>query len=65
MKHEPGWLVLGRKAGEEICIGDDIRIKIVSTNGTNIRVAVMAEGLKVLRGELFEGSKAQQKGTEQ
>jgi carbon storage regulator CsrA len=65
MKSESGWLVLGRKAQEEICIGDDIRIKIVSTNGTNIRVAIKAEGLKVLRGELFDRLQAQQKGTEQ
>ena len=65
MKHELGWLCLGRKAQEEICIGDDIRIKIVRTNGTNIRVAVKApSGLKVLRGELFDQLKTQ-KGTEQ
>lgn len=49
-----GWLVLGRKAEEEICIGEDIRIKVVSTNGTNIRIAVKAVGFKVLRGELFD-----------
>jgi carbon storage regulator CsrA len=65
MKTEPGWLVLGRKAGEEICIGDEIRIKIVSKDGSTFRIAIHAPAdVKVLRGELHERSETQQ-GTEQ
>jgi carbon storage regulator CsrA len=54
MTDQSGWLVLGRKAGEEICIGDEIRVKVVSKDGSTIRIAVKAVGLKVLRGELFD-----------
>jgi carbon storage regulator CsrA len=65
MTDELNWLVLGRKAGEEICIGDEIRIKIVSKDGSTFRIAIHAPAdVKVLRGELHERSKAQ-KGTEQ
>jgi len=64
VNREKNWLVLGRKAGEEICIGDEIRIKVVSKDGSTFRIAIHAPGdVKVLRGELFERSKTQQKGT--
>ena len=65
MKHEKNWLVLGRKAQEEICIGDEIRVKVVSKDGSTFRIAIHAPGgVKVLRGELFDRLKTQ-KGTEQ
>jgi carbon storage regulator len=55
MTDQSGWLVLGRKAGEEICIGDDIRVKIVSKDGSTFRIAIHAPAdVKVLRGELFD-----------
>jgi len=64
VKREKNWLVLGRKAGEEICIGDDIRVKVVSKDGSTFRIAIHAPaGVKVLRSELFDLSKTQKKGT--
>jgi carbon storage regulator CsrA len=64
MTDQSGWLVLGRKALEEICIGDDIRVKVVSKDGSTFRIAIHApNGVKVLRSELFDKSKTQQKGT--
>jgi len=64
VKSEKNWLVLGRKALEEICIGDDIRVKVVSKDGSTFRIAIHApNGVKVLRSELFDKSKTQQKGT--
>jgi len=65
VKHEKNWLVLGRKVQEEICIGDEIRVKVVSKDGSTFRIAIHAPGgVKVLRSELFDKSKTQ-KGTEQ
>jgi carbon storage regulator CsrA len=66
MKSEKNWLVLGRKALEEICIGDDIRVKVVSKDGSTFRIAIHApNGVKVLRSELFDKSKTQKGTTEQ
>lgn len=48
-----GWIILGRKLNEEILIGDSIRIKIMSTHGTNIKVGIQApKKMRVLRGEI-------------
>lgn len=48
-----GWIILGRKLNEEILIGENIRIKIMSTHGTNIKVGIQApRKMRVLRGEI-------------
>lgn len=45
-------LVLTRKQGEEILIGDDIRIKIIRTGG-NVRIGIDApDHIRVVRSEL-------------
>jgi carbon storage regulator len=56
-------LVLSRKAGETIHIGEDIRITVATVQGNRVRIAVEApEVVLILRGELahldFESVKA-------
>lgn len=47
-------LVLTRRVGEEIIIGDNIRVKIVSIKGDRIRVGIEApESVSVDRAEIF------------
>jgi carbon storage regulator len=48
-------LVLSRKPGEVIRVGDQIRITVVKTGGNQVRLAIEApEHLRILRGELAE-----------
>lgn len=48
-------LVLTRTEGEEILIGDDVRIFIVKQAGNRVRIGIEApKETKVLRGELVE-----------
>ena len=46
-------LVLSRHVGEEIVIGGEIRVKIVSLKGSRVRLGIEAPGhIPVLRSEL-------------
>jgi carbon storage regulator len=46
-------LVLGRKAGERIYIGNDIYVVVQRVNGNTVRLAIEAPAdVKILRGEL-------------
>ena len=46
-------LVLTRKAGECICIGDDVEVRIVSVRGKKVRIAIEApREMSVRRKEL-------------
>jgi carbon storage regulator len=46
-------LVLSRKVGETIHLGDDIRITVAALQGNRIRIAIEApEDVLILRGEL-------------
>ena len=48
-------LVLSRKKGEVIRIGDDITINITRVSGDNVRVGVEAPGdVTIHRGEVYE-----------
>jgi carbon storage regulator len=48
-------LVLSRKRHETINIGDDIVVRVLSVNGSRVKIAVEApDGKKILRGELIE-----------
>ena len=48
-------LVLTRRLGETIVIGDDIVIKIVDIHGKQIRVGIEAPSeVRVYRGEIYE-----------
>lgn len=53
-------LVLSRKAGERILIGDDIVITIVRTGLESVRVGIEApRGVKILREEVVADLKSQ------
>lgn len=47
-------LILGRRAGETLLIGDDIRITVVSTDKGRVRLAIDApKNVPVMRSELM------------
>ncbi|MBB6062482.1 carbon storage regulator [Thermosipho japonicus] len=48
-------LVLSRKIGQSIIIGNDIEIKILKIDGGEIKIGIEApKDIKVLRKELYE-----------
>lgn len=48
-------LVLTRKQGEALVIGDDVRIRVVSVSGGQVRIAIEApDGVAVHREEVYE-----------
>jgi carbon storage regulator len=48
-------LVLSRKKGETILIGDDIEITIVATANDQVKIGIQApKNVEILRKELFE-----------
>ncbi|MEJ5226427.1 carbon storage regulator CsrA [Thermodesulfovibrio sp.] len=48
-------LVLTRKAGQSIRIGDSIVIKIVSVDGSQVKIGIEApKGIAIFREELYE-----------
>lgn len=50
-------LVLGRRLGESILIGDDIKILVVDLNNGRVKLGIEApENVSILRTELKEGS---------
>ncbi|HHW69913.1 MAG TPA: carbon storage regulator CsrA [Clostridiales bacterium] len=52
-------LVLTRKRDEEILIGDDIIISVVSIDGDRVRIGIDApEEFTILRAELLDETKA-------
>ena len=52
-------LVLTRKKDEDIIIGEDIRISVVSIDGDRVRIGIDApEELTILRAELLDETEA-------
>ena len=48
-------LILSRRVGESICIGDDIRIEVCEIRGSNVRVGITAPPqVEVHRHEVYE-----------
>ena len=48
-------LILTRKAGQKIRVGDDIEISILDIKGRQVRIGINApEGLPVHREEIFQ-----------
>ncbi len=53
-------LVLGRKTGEEIVIGDDIRVIVVRTESGRVRLGVVApRSVRIRRAELVDDREAE------
>lgn len=52
-------LILQRKAGQSLVIGEDITIQVVSVDGTRVRLAISApEDVPILRSELVVATEA-------
>lgn len=51
-------LVLGRKPGEYVMIGDDIMVKVIRSELGDLRLAIDApKNTPIIRGELLEDQK--------
>lgn len=48
-------LVLGRKPGEYVTIGNNITVKVIRSDEGDLRLAIDApRGMRILRGEVYE-----------
>jgi len=48
-------LVLGRKPGEYVMIGSDIKVQVVKAENGNLRLAIDApREVSIVRGEVYE-----------
>ncbi|MFA6687628.1 MAG: carbon storage regulator CsrA [Desulfuromonas sp.] len=57
-------LILTRKVGEGIIIGDDIKLTIVETKGGNVRIGIDApKDKKIYRQELYDEIMAQNRNS--
>jgi len=52
-------LILQRRAGESLVIGENITVSVVSVDGVRVRLAISApEDVSILRSELITAAKA-------
>lgn len=55
-------LVLSRKVGESIMIGDQIEVKVLGIEGDQVKIGIIApKQVKVHRSEIFEAIQQQNK----
>lgn len=55
-------LVLSRKTGETIRIGDNVEVKVLSVDGDQVKIGIVApKSVKVHRQEVFEAIQQQNK----
>ena len=55
-------LVLSRKKGESIMIGDHIEVKVIAVDGDQVKLGIVApKSVKVHRSEIFEAIQEQNK----
>lgn len=55
-------LVLGRKPGEYVVIGDNIKVKVVKSDDGHLRLAIDApRDVNIVRGEVYE-AEAERRG---
>lgn len=53
-------LVLSRKKGESIMIGDQVEVKVLSIDGDQVKLGIVApKSVKVHRSEIFESIQQQ------
>ncbi len=58
-------LVLGRKPGEYVVIGDDIIVKVVKSDEGDLRLAIDApRNIPIVRGEVYERNKKKHNQTD-
>jgi carbon storage regulator len=58
-------LILTRRVGESVVIGDDVRVTIIAMTGTRIRAAIRApRHVTVHRGEVYDRVAAQREQSE-
>ena len=59
-------LILTRSQGEAICIGDDIRITVLGTNGGQVRLGIDApQNVEVHREEIYQRIQSEKRAREQ
>ncbi len=52
-------LVLGRKPGEYVMIGQDVMVKVIKSEDGDLRLAIDApRSVNIVRGELWESQRA-------
>ena len=51
-------LVIGRKEGQSVRIGQDIVVKVIRVHGSEVKLAIEAPGQFVCRDEMSEEEKA-------
>lgn len=53
-------LILTRRIGETVMIGDDVRVAVLSVSGTQVRIGIWApKSVAVHREEIFEKVRAE------
>ena len=58
-------LILGRRVGESLIIGDDVTVTVLGINGNQVRIGVDApRNVPVHREEIYERIKAEKQGGE-
>jgi len=59
-------LILSRKIGEKVMIGDDISVSVIEIRGDQVRIGVDApKSVKVFRQEVFDAILAENKAAAQ
>lgn len=54
-------LVLGRKPGEYVMIGQDVMVKVIKSEDGDLRLAIDApRSINIVRGEIYERQAKQQ-----
>jgi carbon storage regulator len=57
-------LVLTRKAGETILIGENIRVRVLEARGSQVRIGIEApDDVKIFREEICDAARPRQNGT--
>jgi carbon storage regulator len=53
-------LVITRKTGEQICLGDDVTITVLDVTGSTVRLGIEAPSeIPIFRGEIWADVKAE------